>query len=98
MPAELKGSVYATRKGYGIRWLENGRRRYRGRVRRRSGTHDVGSRTRFARGCAGGRRESSSSTLAEFVETWLRAHAADVEPGNGHDAALPAGARARDVR
>ena len=28
MPAELKGSVYATRKGYGIRWLENGRRRY----------------------------------------------------------------------
>jgi hypothetical protein len=29
----------------------------------------------------GRKRESSSSALSEFVETWLQAHAADVEPG-----------------
>lgn len=80
MPAELKGSVYTTRKGYGIRWLENGRRRYEAgfeskRDARRWFDEEIRPRLH------GRRRESSSSTLAEFVETWLRAHAADVEPG-----------------
>jgi hypothetical protein len=80
MPAELKGSVYPTRKGYGIRWLENGRRRYEAgfetkRDARRWFDDEVRPRLH------GRRRESSSSTLSEFVETWLRAHTADVEPG-----------------
>jgi integrase len=80
VPAELKGSVYATRKGYGIRWLENGRRRYEAgfetkRDARRWFDDEIRPRLH------GRRRESSSSSLSEFVETWLRAHAADVEPG-----------------
>ena len=29
MPAELRGSVYTTSRGFGIRWIEHGRRRYR---------------------------------------------------------------------
>jgi len=78
--AEARGSLYATTSGYGIRWLENGRRRFRSgfvtkRDARRWFEDEVRPRLR------GRRRESSSSTLAEFVETWLRAHAADVEPG-----------------
>ena len=80
MPAELKGSVYATRKGYGIRWLENGRRRYKAgfetkRDARKWFDDEIRPRLR------GRKRESSSDTLSEFVETWLKAHAADVEPG-----------------
>jgi integrase len=80
MPAELKGSVYATRKGYGIRWLENGRRRHEAgfetkRDARRWFDDEIRPRLH------GRKRESSSSTLSEFVETWLQAHAADVEPG-----------------
>jgi integrase len=80
MPAEAKGSLYATSSGFGIRWLENGRRRFRSgfetkRDARRWFEDEVRPRLR------GRRRESSSSTLADFVDTWLKAHAADVEPG-----------------
>ena len=62
MPAELKGSVYATRKGYGIRWLENGRRRYEAgfetkRDARRWFDDEIRPRLH------GRRRESSSSTV-----------------------------------
>jgi integrase len=80
MPAEQGGHVYSTSSGYGIRWRETGKRRYRAgfetkRDARRWFEDEVRPRLR------GRRRESSSSTLSEFVETWLRAHAADVEPG-----------------
>ncbi|CAN5760213.1 hypothetical protein BH18ACT13_BH18ACT13_13620 [soil metagenome] len=80
MAAETRGSIYETSGGYGIRWLENGRRRFRSgfetkRDARRWFEDEVRPRLR------GRRRESSSSTLAEFSETWLRAHAADVELG-----------------
>lgn len=80
MPAEAQGSLYATSSGCGIRWLENGRRRFRSgfetkRDARRWFEDEVRPRLR------GRKRESSTSTLAEFVETWLGAHAADVEPG-----------------
>ena len=80
MAAEQRGSVYRTSTGVGIRWIENGRRRFRSgfetkRDARRWFEDEVRPRLR------GRRRESSSSTLAEFSETWLRAHAADVEPG-----------------
>ena len=80
MPAEQGGHVYSTSSGYGIRWRETGKRRYRAgfetkRDARRWFEDEVRPRLR------GRRRESSSSTLSEFVETWLQAHAADVEPG-----------------
>ncbi len=80
MPAELRGSVYTTSRGFGIRWIEHGRRRYRSgfgtKVKaRRWFTDDVRPRLN------GRKREHSTSTLAEFSETWLQAHAANVEPG-----------------
>lgn len=82
MPADRgqQGSPYPTNSGYGIRWRENGKRRFRSgfetkRDARRWFEDEIRPRLR------GRRRESSSSTLAEFVETWLTAHAADVEPG-----------------
>jgi integrase len=80
MPAEAQGSLYSTSSGYGIRWRENGKRRFRScfetkRDARRWFEDGVRPRLR------GRSRESSSSTLAAFSETWLTAHAADVEPG-----------------
>jgi hypothetical protein len=82
MPADRgqQGSPYPTRSGYGIRWRENGKRRFRSgfetkRDARRWFEDEIRPRLR------GHKRESSSSTLSEFVETWLTAHAADVEPG-----------------
>lgn len=80
MPAELRGSVYATSRGFGIRWIEQGRRRYRSgfdskKEARQWFTDEVRPRL------LGRKRESSTSTLSEFSETWLQAHAANVEPG-----------------
>lgn len=71
MPAEAQGSLYATSSGCGIRWLENGRRRFRSgfetkRDARRWFEDEVRPRLR------GRKRESSTSTLAEFVETRTR--------------------------
>ncbi len=79
MPAESQGSLYATRHGYGIRWLEHGNRRYRSgfktkRDARQWFEDEVRPRLR------GRRRASSTMTLRDFTASWLRAHAADVEP------------------
>lgn len=79
MPAELRGSVYTTSRGFGIRWIEHGRRRYRSgfdskKDARQWFTDEVRPRLN------GRKREHSTSTLAEFSETWLQAHAANVEP------------------
>jgi hypothetical protein len=78
MPAETQGSLYTTRRGYGIRWLEHGRRRYRSgfqtkREARQWFEDEVRPRLR------GRRRASSTMTFSEFAESWLQAHAADVE-------------------
>jgi integrase len=79
MPAEAQGSLYRTKtRGWGIRWLENDRRRHRSgfetkREARRWFEDEVRPRLR------GRRRERPHSTLEAFVETWLTAHAADVE-------------------
>jgi integrase len=80
MAAEARGSIYTTSTGYGIRWLENGRRRFESgfatkRDARQWFEDEVRPRLR------GRRRASSTMTLHEFVDAWLRAHAADVEPG-----------------
>jgi len=79
MPAEAQGSLYATRRGYGIRWLEHGQRRYRSgfetkREARQWFEDEIRPRLR------GRRRASSTMTLSEFGASWLAAHAADVEP------------------
>lgn len=81
MPAEQLGHVYETRRGYGVRWRErDSRRRYKSgfetkRDARQWFEDEVRPRLR------GRRRASSAMTLREFVDSWLRAHAADVEPG-----------------
>lgn len=79
MPAEAQGSPYATRRGYGIRWLEQGHRRYRSgfqtkREARQWFEDEIRPRLR------GRRRATSTMTLREFGASWLAAHAADVEP------------------
>lgn len=79
MPAELRGSVYTTSRGFGIRWIEHGRRRYRSgfeskKEARKWFTYEVRPRLN------GRKCEHSSSTLSEFAATWLQAHAANVEP------------------
>jgi integrase len=79
MPAEAQGSLYATRRGWGIRWLEHGHRRHRSgfqtkRDARQWFEDEVRPRLR------GRRRASSTMTLRDFAYSWLRAHAADVEP------------------
>lgn len=79
MPAEQHGNVYATSASYGIRWREHGKRKYRSgfetkREARQWFEDEVRPRLR------GRRRASSTMTLREFVDAWLRAHAADVEP------------------
>jgi integrase len=79
MPAEAQGSLYATRRGWGIRWLEHSHRRHRSgfqtkRDARQWFEDEVRPRLR------GRRRASSTMTLRDFAYSWLRAHAADVEP------------------
>lgn len=79
MPAEQHGNVYETSEGFGIRWREHGKRRHRSgfatkRDARQWFEDEVRPRLR------GRRRSSSTTTLREFVDAWLRAHAADVEP------------------
>lgn len=78
MPAEQRGSVYATSRGYGIRWLENGRRRHESGFDTKTEARawfldNVLPRLR--------RREPvrPSMTLREFCDTWLDAHGANVE-------------------
>lgn len=79
MPAEQHGNVYATSAGFGIRWREHGKRKFRSgfatkREARQWFEDEVRPRLR------GRRRAGSTMTLREFVDAWLRAHAADVEP------------------
>jgi hypothetical protein len=63
MPAELRGSVYTTSRGFGIRWIEHGRRRYRSgfeskKEARKWFTYEVRPRLN------GRKCEHSSSTLS----------------------------------
>ena len=81
MPAEqLLGHVYETRRGWGIRWREHGRRRYQSGFKTKTEARqwfedEVRPRLR------GRRRASSDMTLRSFVDSWLLAHGAGVEPG-----------------
>lgn len=80
MPTEQHGSVYATSEGFGVRWRERRERKFTSgfetkREARQWFEDEVRPRLR------GRRRASSTMTLREFVDAWLRAHAADVEPG-----------------
>jgi integrase len=78
MPAETRGSVYATRIGYGIRWPEEGRRCFRSGFdtkteARRWFNENVAPRLRV-----GG--PSNAITFDAFCELFLERHGATVHP------------------
>jgi integrase len=76
MPAETKGSVYATRTGYGIRWPEDGRRRHRAGFATRTEARRWFSENvapRLSRGAP-----SPDVTFDEFCDLFLARHGATV--------------------
>ncbi len=76
MPAEQRGSAYRTRTGWGVRWYENGERRFR------SGFASKSAALAYFRDDVGrdGGMVRSDLTLADFAERFLAAHAAEVDP------------------
>jgi integrase len=76
MPAETRGSVYATRTGYGIRWPENGRRECRSGFATKTE-----ARRWFAENVAprlGTGAPSPGITFEDFAELYLTRHGATV--------------------
>jgi integrase len=78
MPAEQRGSAYRTRAGWGVRWYENGRRRFRSGFPSKSVAlahfrDEVAPRL-------GAPTVRPDLTFAEFAERFLAAHAAEVDP------------------
>lgn len=78
MPAESKGSVYATRNGYGIRWYEGDRRE-----RRAGFATKTEARRWFAENVAarlGRKAPSPEITFDAFCDVFLARHGATVAP------------------
>lgn len=78
MPAELRGNVYPTPRGFGIRWLENGRRQHKSGFATRKA-----ARGWFAENVAPRLRRGSPSpdlTFDAFCELFLARHGATVSP------------------
>jgi integrase len=78
MPAETRGSVYATKGGYGIRWPENGTRKYQAgfatkTAARRWFTDNVAPRLRA-------HAPDPSITFDSFCDLFLDRHGATVAP------------------
>ena len=77
MPAEQRGSPYKTSAGWGVRWVEHGKRRHRSGFPSKSAAlahfRDV-VRPRLA----GASTIDPSITLAEFAELYLDGHAPNV--------------------
>src|SRR5262245_21426244 len=76
MPAETRGSLYRTKTGWGIRWPEDGKRRFRSGFENRTDARrwfaeNVGPR--LARGVP-----SADVTFEVFVEIFLARHGATV--------------------
>jgi integrase len=79
MPAEQRGSVYATSAGYGIRWRdEHGQRRRRAGFKSKSEARRWLERVEFPRMRGG--LVDEPLTLAEFSERYLERYAADRAP------------------
>lgn len=77
MPAEQRGSTYRTKTGWGLRWYENGRRRFRSGFGSKTAAL-AHFRDEVAPRLGLGTRPDL--TLTEFVERFLAAHAAEVDP------------------
>jgi integrase len=78
MPAEQRGSAYRTRTGWGVRWYENSRRRFRSGF-----TSKTAALAYFRDEIAprlGAGQVRPDLTFAEFAERFLAAHAAEVDP------------------
>ena len=78
MPAEQRGSVYRTKHGFGVRWLEHGKRC------RRAGFKSRTEARNYFRDEVRPRLGLSSTidpkiTLEEFIPLYLAAHSIDVE-------------------
>jgi hypothetical protein len=80
MPAEQKGSIYKTKgRGYGVRWLENGKRLQQSGFRSRTDARN------YFRDEVRPRLDTASTTidpginLENFVKIYLTAHALNVE-------------------
>ena len=74
MPAEQRGSVYGTKKGYGIRWLEDGRRRHQSGFKSKTEARnwwDDQVRPRLL----GLAVTPPDKTLNEFIPEYLATHA-----------------------
>jgi integrase len=77
MPAEQRGSAYRTKTGWGLRWYENGGRRFR------SGFGSKTAALAYFRDEVAPRLGLGTRpdlTLTEFAERFLAAHAAEVDP------------------
>ncbi len=78
MPAEQRGSAYRTRGGWGVRWYERGRRRFRSGFTSKTAAlacfrDEIAPRLGLS-------TASPDLTFAEFAERFLAAHAAEVDP------------------
>jgi integrase len=80
MPAEQKGSIYKTkRRGFAVRWLENGKRLHQSGFRSRTDARN------YFRDEVRPRLDTASTTidpainLEDFVKLYLTAHALNVE-------------------
>lgn len=77
MPAEQRGSAYRTKAGWGVRWYENGHRRFR------SGFASKTAALAYFRDEVAPRLGAGTVrpdlTFAEFAERFLAAHAAEVD-------------------
>ena len=78
MPAEQRGSAYRTRTGWGVRWYDNGRRRFRSGFASKSAAL-AHFRDEVAPRLVTGEVRPDLS-FAEFTERFLTAHAAEVDP------------------
>lgn len=78
MPAEQRGSVYPTKTGYGVRWLQDGRRRHQSGFPTKTAARnhfrdEVAPRLGMATSI------DPSITLEAFVKLYLASHALNVE-------------------
>ena len=78
MPAEQRGSLYKTNAGWGVRWVERGRRRHRSGFLSKSAAL-VHFRDIVRPRLVGESSIDPSITLAAFVDIYLAAHALNVE-------------------
>src|SRR5262245_6402803 len=76
MAKELRGSVYATATGYGIRWREHGKRRFQSGFRTKTEAREWFDATVKPRSRAGA--PDTSITFDDFAALYIERHGATV--------------------